>query len=374
MNNASLDTARQLYNRYLTYIDLLHDRHYPAWFRIGSRHFHTHRSLSEFGLISYESAREDSDGFVQRGMKVDVPLSVFESPSDEHDTFRPFHREIDSHSLLAVELLASMAGPDSLMRYSESLRYGIAWKEAFHEVFAITVEDFYPLFESHRMAGFPTVAIPDPSPSAPPESNSFQIVKRPSGYYIQFIDVEGITVKANDAVEDVSMYNAAAVIEVMMQSLREDIRECLVSEGAGLAIAPYPEDLTVLPEFSHLQGDRIAVLSGGLGATVGQPISAVTEVFISNGWGHVVVHEFAHAVQNLCFTEDEDREWQALYAEARQANLYPQQYLMTNSDEFFAVLSISYFEQSYQRPEYPGTEFPNAFTFMSKIYEGLPVD
>lgn len=61
--------------------------------------------------------------------------------------------------------------------------------------------------------------------------DGFGITTKPASYYTQFLDVEGITVKASDRVRSVSMYNAAGVVETMMTSLREDIRECLVRTG-----------------------------------------------------------------------------------------------------------------------------------------------
>ena len=94
--------------------------------------------------------------------------------------------------------------------------------------------------------------------------DSFRIANQPASYYTQFIDVEGITVKASDRVRSVSMYNAAEVIETMMTSLRGDIQECLIRQGAGLAITPFGEYITTLPEFTPQKGK--ADFAAGLGA------------------------------------------------------------------------------------------------------------
>ena len=519
-------TARLLYDRYLMeWVDWF-DRQ-PTWLRLGSGPFHTYRSLSEAGLLSYESERDGPRGFVERGMNIDRALSAFETS----DGFNGVRGDPGNHSLLAVELLASHAGPDALMRYYEPLRLGTTWKMIFRAAFGMTVEEFYDLFDAHRMAGFPNVAIPAPKPPPPtaprysivtrdqeygytldlPDDwveeegyiasapggemfildidlpagttveqyaesvrdnlrqdwwpsaslfeitsfekrragdqelysvayrvqedpkycaldvmevigvgtslpgltrgfrvrhqlcegearqwkrqgldrvrretlDSFRIITRPSAYYRQFISVEGITVKAIDTVEAVSMYNAADVIKVMMRSLREDIQECMTSAGAGLAIAPQGEYITTLPEFYPQKGklDR----AGGLGAVKGQPISGVVEPPVLRGRHRIVVHEFAHAIENLCFTEDEHDEWDSFYDEARQDNLFPiNAYGMTDSDEFFAEFSISYFQQSYEIQRHwiseqltrqkLSADLPEIFGFLERIYEGFEVE
>ena len=212
---------------------------------------------------------------------------------------------------------------------------------------------------------------------------SFRIVTRPSAYYRQFINVEGITVKANEVVEAVSMYNVADAIKAMMLSLRGDIRECLTSTGAGLAIAPRGEYITVLPEFYPQKGKLDG--SSGLGAVKRQPISGVVEAPVLRGSLGIVIHEFAHAAQNLCFTEDEHDEWERFYEQAQQANLFPDAYGMTDSDEFFAEFSESYFQQSYEiqwhwaddsqlTRQKLSADFPEIFGFLARIYPGLEVD
>ena len=220
------------------------------------------------------------------------------------------------------------------------------------------------------------------------------IVTMPAPYYTQFIFVEGITIKASDRVRSVSMYNAAEVIETMMTSLRSDIQECLISAGASLAIAPLGEYITALPEFASQEGELDFVT--GLGAVKGQPTSGVVEFtllgipyipefvseFIFEFIPHVAFHEFAHAAQNLCFTEDQHEEWNRLYSEAQQANLFPGAYGMTNSDEFFAEFSVSYFQQPYAiqwhwaideelTRQKLSTDLPEIFDFLERIYPGF---
>ncbi len=211
--------------------------------------------------------------------------------------------------------------------------------------------------------------------------NSFDIIEKPAGYYTQFIDVEGIAIKAPDEVRSISMHNAADVIETMMTSLREDIGECLIRSGAGIAIAPFGEYITTLPEFRPARG--VLDFAGGLGAVKGQPVSGVVESSLLRGASAslslVTIHEFAHAAQNLCFTEYDHEEWNGFYDRAEQSDLFLGSYGMTNSNEFFAEFSESYFEQPHAiQRRWAGYEesnrqklsadFPEIFSFLERIY------
>ena len=214
--------------------------------------------------------------------------------------------------------------------------------------------------------------------------DSFGVTTQPAAYYTQFIVVEDIIVKASGRVRTVSMYHVADVIEMMTLSLREDIHECLVTAGAGVAISPLGEYITVLPEFAPQRG-KPWENAAGLGAVKGQPVSGVTEASTLGGSPDVTVHEFAHAVQNLCFTRDEHEEWNRFYSEAQRASLFPGAYGMTNSDEFFAVFSESYFEEPHMiqdrwthddeltRQEL-SMDLPEIFAFLERIYPGFEVD
>ena len=210
---------------------------------------------------------------------------------------------------------------------------------------------------------------------------SFRVVTRPATYYTQFIDVDGIIVKANEMVEVASMHNSADVIRVMMSSLRDDIRRCLVRQGAAMAIAPFDAALTTLPEFYPQKGGW-ADWQAGLGAVKGQPVSGSDETGIMTGRYAVVLHEFGHAIQNLCFSAEEQRKWVRLYEKVRDANSLPGTYAITNDHEFFAEFSVAYFELWYQSiwdgayGQFPSKQqatedFPEVFAFLEEIYPGF---
>ena len=347
----------------------------PTWLRHGSAELHISLSLSEAGLVSDESARSLRRQFVNNATRNHTHLDNLETQRD----FEYWYDDgVHAHAFLAAELLASRTGPDALLRFFENVQMGTSWKTIFEKVFGMSVDEFYRHFDTHRNAGFPIVSV-SASVSKPAPEPRYSITTRPGAYYKQFIDVDGIIVKANEMVEVASMYNSADVIKVMMSSLRDDIRQCLVRQGSAMAIAPFDELITTLPEFYHLKGgeeDRAA----GLGPGKGQPVAGADETAIMTGAYSVVLHEFAHAVQNLCFTEEEQRGWVSLYESTRDVDVLPGTYAITNNNEFFAEFSVSYFELWYQSVwdgaygrlppnQQLREDFPEVFDFLGEIYE-----
>ena len=170
--------------------------------------------------------------------------------------------------------------------------------------------------------------------------DSFRIVTIPSPYYQQFIFTNGVTVKATDGVDPAAL-RAGADIVVTMLSGRQDLARCMAQRGAALAIIPRDQPVTALPEYAHLRGtydftgrSRDTFDLRGLGAADPlHPVSSAGEeqllgqfgpqhpYYPYRGW--VAVHEFAHGIQNICFTAADDIRWREFYVAALNANLYP---------------------------------------------------
>lgn len=213
--------------------------------------------------------------------------------------------------------------------------------------------------------------------------DSFRVTTRPATYYKQFIMVEGVTVKATGKVDQAALQVVAGTVDVMLDG-RRDIRECLVHFGAGLAIVPRDELITTLPEFAHLKGkkDPFWGNSYDVHRALGGLVSAVPEENLlrlpeSITEQHSTVHEFAHTIQNRCFTPEDHQEWNALYSAAREDGILSGAYAMTNPREFFAVLSSVYFGATYElgrltevRPALRA-EWPAVFEFLEDIYGAL---
>ena len=142
-------------------------------------------------------------------------------------------------------------------------------------------------------------------------------------------------------------------------------------------MAVFHEDypIVTLPEFAHLKGVKMPYdntlydyFQGGLGAVKGQPVSATpkSDLLRPTRTGTTTMHEFAHAIQNLCFTPEDHETWNALYDAAAQTNVFHGLYLMTNPDEFFAELSVSYIVGG--RDTWTEAVMSDAFAFLERIY------
>ena len=184
--------------------------------------------------------------------------------------------------------------------------------------------------------------------------DTLRVTARPSDYYTQALISDGVLIKAAAKVNPDALSAAGRVIGWLLGTARHDVADCMGGMGAGLAIIPRDEFVTSLPEFAVLSGrsdftgrtyDSFAIR--GLGAVKGQPVSATSEETLL-GIGaardlNVTVHEFAHAIQNLCFTPADHQKWGQFYAEALSANVFPGTHAMHDVQEFFAVFSSSYF-------------------------------
>ena len=216
--------------------------------------------------------------------------------------------------------------------------------------------------------------------------DSFRIITRPAAYYTRFLTVKGIRIKGNGEVDTDAFYAAADMISPMLSG-REDIVECMADVGGDLAIIPKDEKIITLPEFRFLEGRKTfdgrsyESVRGG-GAVKGREITVTSEESLlglrENPYRYVAlvtVHEFAHSIQNLCFTREDHEEWNAFYDAAVGAGFLPGEYLMSNEREFFAVFSTAYFEVTAELGPNTSrslveTNHPKIFEFLDEIYGG----
>ena len=215
--------------------------------------------------------------------------------------------------------------------------------------------------------------------------DTLRVTATPSDYYTQALFADGVLIKSAANVSPDALVAAADVVGWMLETARPDIPDCMADVGADLAIIPRDEFVTSLPEFAFLSGgsdftgrtyDSFAIR--GLGAVKGRPVTATSEETLL-GIGaprdlNVTVHEFAHAIQNLCFTPADHEEWGRFYAGALDANLYPGTHAMHDVMEFFAVFSSSYFgvtdelgDRQTSR-EMIRSDFPRIFESLEQIY------
>ena len=223
---------------------------------------------------------------------------------------------------------------------------------------------------------------------------SIRLLTKPAGYYKQFISVNGVTVKAGETVDPAAVEAGAEIVAAMLSG-RQDIAPCMARRKGDLAIVPRDQPLTSLPEYQHLEGttdftgrrrDNFDIR--GVGGVRGLPVSSTAEEQLLGNlephhpWypfrGLVAVHEFAHGIENLCFTQVDYEQWNGFYEEAEQAELYPGSHMMANLDEYFAVMTTWYFEVTDELGEISDRDklkerFPMVFQALDNIYGGATV-
>ncbi|MCY4558760.1 MAG: hypothetical protein OXF79_20760 [Chloroflexi bacterium] len=219
---------------------------------------------------------------------------------------------------------------------------------------------------------------------------SFAIATQPA-YYEQYVNLGQVIVKAPAGVQPEALRKAAGIANVMLSG-RSDIQECMARTGSQLAVIPKDRYVTDLPEYAYLAGrsdftgrtyESFALR--GLGAVKGQPVaSGPEEQLIDDLDDHhprypyialSTAHEFAHAIQNLCFNEQDHQTWDGLYAEALEEGIYPGTHMMANVMEFFAVVSTAYFEVTTELDPEPSRarlaeDFPEIVEALDEIYQG----
>ena len=154
--------------------------------------------------------------------------------------------------------------------------------------------------------------------------DSFHVTTVPAEYYTQFIVANGVTVKAHGSVDPAAVEAGAEIVTALLSG-REDFPRCMARSKGDLAVIPRDQTNVDLPEFAHLAGTkdftgrrRDTYEIRGLGGVRGLPVSSAAEEQLlgnrgpEHPWypyrGLVAAYEFAHGIQNLCFTpEDHER-------------------------------------------------------------------
>ena len=192
---------------------------------------------------------------------------------------------------------------------------------------------------------------------------------------------KGIIIKAPASVDPKALNEAASIVSIMLQ--RPDIAARMTLRQAALAIIPATAYITALPDFTDLSGqndpnddpyDSFEVR--GAGGIREQPVTATSEENLLHSKGdrfgdyNVTYHEFAHAIMNLGFSDQELRKWRRIYKTARRLNFFPGQYAMKDANEYWAELSQSYFGMNDEMngPALIRHRDPAAYRFLESIY------
>lgn len=155
----------------------------PIWLIEGVAQFLAERAMSEADVLNYDydvwrnvvhrsKAKRINRLWVEYWSEHGNPLDYMETGENTDEIQKIFgFVSVYSYFLMAAELLAAHSSESALMEFYASLKRGTTWRKEFENVFGISVEEFYDLFEEHADAGFPGVLPTPPStPTATPTS------------------------------------------------------------------------------------------------------------------------------------------------------------------------------------------------------------
>jgi hypothetical protein len=234
----------------------------------------------------------------------------------------------------------------------------------------------------------PTVTIPAPSPTPT------VVQYTPYRPLLAEVSRVGPVYVTGDAhVPHAALDEAGALLAAMLRH-RPDVAAILRDRGTITAVFARDETVCDLPYFAEFQGTGVcARYEGGAGGTAQVPVTACSERNLlkepddpygrgTQPYGaNICVHELAHTVMDVGLSDADRDRIAARYEEAKRAGLWTGDYAMTNSLEFFAEMSQSYFSAAPGVPTYLHTHGingadalkrydPASFALLDAIYQG----
>lgn len=162
---------------------------------------------------------------------------------------------------------------------------------------------------------------------------------------------------AFDCVGTVAIARVQHVVTKMLECSPSYVLERLCEKKASFGIVGRGQAITDCPPHRFMKAvykDRdLDSTCRGLGGTLSVPCTALSEENLTmedDRWypaQSILVHELAHMVLNLALVTEVQKDLMECYELARRGDTYPKDsYLLTNEQEFFAVLTESWFEST----------------------------
>jgi hypothetical protein len=214
-------------------------------------------------------------------------------------------------------------------------------------------------------------------------------------FYTRFTQTKsGILIKSSDDVSREAHRKAQLVIDEMLVKIPQ-VAEKMVAENVELAIYGRHQDAYDIPE--HRGGsDVLGRPAEGFGGCVGNPTTSISEVNvlrITDGPSQtrytnecILAHEFGHAIHlvgiNLLADQSLADELRDCYQHAKDQGLWPETYIISNYEEYFATLTTIWFNVMAEsssgtwdgvrgplnRREELQAYDPKGYAFFAKIY------
>jgi hypothetical protein len=160
----------------------------------------------------------------------------------------------------------------------------------------------------------------------------------------------GIIYKGTTAVSDIAFKRAQYVVDAMLENIPY-VRTRMTEVGYKIVIMGIGQKLTDIPEYEFFKGKKANQSTIGLKRSFDTQVPGMSEYelcvisenYLINALGDdIMAHEMAHAILFHMYREDV-AVVQDIYMKAFQKRLFPTRtYLMNNSQEYFAVLSVAW--------------------------------
>lgn len=210
--------------------------------------------------------------------------------------------------------------------------------------------------ESHRvgrvtLAGV-ALSLAAASAVAAPRQWDVRTIEPPErGCFARVVDCDGIPIKASSVVSDAALREAARRISRLLEHLPQ-VRRNLVAAGAEHHIIGKDQETSDLPEWSSMKGkphwdgspsfDARVRGMGGLISSSGEENLLKLPSDRYRDHRDICSHEFSHGI----FSNGVPKDVRTMFDEQRRKSLAKglwKSYAGTNTDEFFAELTMWYF-------------------------------
>ena len=191
--------------------------------------------------------------------------------------------------------------------------------------------------------------------SPPPRENYSKIVTitpPEDGFFTKTLDFHGIPIKANTVVSDDALYAAYDRLSLELQHLSQ-VTANLAAAKAQLQIIGKDQVTSDLPEFRAFKGKPLPEYNGltidqrtrgmgGLATSCGEENLLKLDKDRYRG-RDICLHEFAHCIRNHGVQPEINARFDDQFHRSLNQGLWRGSYAGSNTDEFFAELTMWYF-------------------------------
>lgn len=179
-----------------------------------------------------------------------------------------------------------------------------------------------------------------------------------SGWYVKYLDADGIPVVGSAHVSDRALRKARANALTLLRTMPVSVTATLRAQRNRIVIVGLSETVRDIPEYAAAFPDtsRDAGYWGGFGATRSLPITSGTEANLlqrDDSRENVFVHELGHTIAELGLVVTDSgfaAELTAAFAHARASGLWARTYAGSSEGEYWAEGIQSYFAVNREGP------------------------